>query len=135
MIKLFLLMVYLFIGSYALHADETPGSDQDFMKQLDAVKDPFEDGLPKPVAVVVVPPPPRVVLPPVVAPVKLPPPVIELPELKLQGVIVGDGIYQAIINDTVVPLQGSIARAQVIDVNKKGVELLFKGKKFFLKVD
>ena len=45
-------MICLLMGSYSLKADEEMGDDQEFMKSLDAVKNPFEDGLPKPVPVV-----------------------------------------------------------------------------------
>ena len=65
----------------------------------------------------------------------VPPPVIMLPTLKLQGVIVGEEIDEAIINDKIVPLQGRIEDVQVISVSKRGVGLLYKGKNFFLKVD
>ena len=71
------------------------------MCQLDNIKSPFEDGLPK---VVVLPPKPILEAPikPVEPPKPLPPPVITLPDLKVQGVIVGEGIQEAIINDKVV---------------------------------
>ena len=44
-------------------------------------------------------------------------------------------LHQAIINDQVVPLMGTIEGAQGYISEKEGVELSFKGKKFFLKVD
>jgi len=138
MIKLFFLLAFLWMGSHPLKADEAPGSDQDFMRELDGIKNPFEDGLPKPVPVVpaVQIHSPEPVLPvivkqrpkPVVVPVKL-------PELNLQGVIVGEDVNEAIINDKVVPLLGFIKGAQVKAVSKQGVSLLYKGKNFFLKVD
>ena len=62
-------------------------------------------------------------------------PEIVLPSLKLQGVMVGEDMHQAIINGQVVPLFGTIEGARVDSVSKEGVELFFKGKKFFLKVD
>lgn len=139
------MMICLLMGSYSLKADEEMGDDQEFMKSLDAVKNPFEDGLPKPVPVV--PQAPKVIFPtPVATPTYVAPkfempkvvPVIApvvLPTLHLDGVIVGDDIKQAIINDQVVPLMGTIEDAQVISVEKEGVELSFKGKKFFLKVE
>jgi hypothetical protein len=61
--------------------------------------------------------------------------VIPFPELNLQGVIVGEDIHQAIINDRAVPLHGTIEGVRVDSVTKQGVELFFKGKKVFLKVD
>ena len=128
------------MGTYSPRADETSASDGDFMNKLNDIKSPFEDGIPKPVII----PPPVVVhhqepirikieLPK--PHISLPQPVIQLPELKVQGVVVGDDVHQAIINDQIVPLLGFIDGVQLIDVSKQGVELLFKGKKFFLKVD
>jgi hypothetical protein len=153
MIKLFFLMIFLFMGSYSLKADEVLGSDREFMNELDAVKNPFEDGLPKLVPVVIqptkpevqpaipmpMPKPPEPIAPPrpmfvmpEIKPAALP---VTLPNLRLQGVIVGEDIHEAIINEQVVPLRGFIEGAQVDSVSKEGVGLLFKGKKVFLKVD
>jgi len=122
------------MGSHLLRADEVPLSDQEFMKELNAIKNPFEDGFPKPVIsrqvfhrVYVRQEKPKAK--------PLPPPVIVLPAFDLQGVIVGEGIYQAIINDKIVPLGDSIEGARVDAVQKEGVTLSYKGKKFFLKVD
>ena len=65
-----------------------------------------------------------------------PPPVVELPPgINLQGVLVGEDMHQAIINDQIVPLNGYIGGARLDVVNKEGVELNYKGKKFFLKID
>jgi hypothetical protein len=126
----------LLMGNYPLKADEVMGEDQDFLKALDNVKNPFEDGLPKPVPIEVQPPPPPVAPPPpVIIKPKPVPVVITLPKLDLQGVVVGEGVYEAIINDTEVPLLGTIEGARVISVTKQGVELLFKGKKFYLKAE
>ena len=74
----------------------------------------------------------RMFVMPKIEPAALP---VTLPDLHLQGVIVGEDIHEAIINDQVVPLLGFIEGAQVDSVSKDGVELLFKGKKIFLKVD
>jgi hypothetical protein len=133
MIKLIFLMIFLLIGNYSLRADEVPGADEEFAQDLDSVKNPFEDGLPKPV--IVAPPIIKHEAPKVIPKPKPVPPVIKLPELDLQGVIVGEGIQQAIINDQDVDLLGSIKGAQLVAVSKQGVELKYKGKKFFLKVD
>ncbi len=135
MIKLLFLLLFVSLSSYPLRADEAPEGDQEFDSQLDSIKNPFEDGIPKPVVVEPVHTedvkPVVVVKPPVV----FVPPVITLPALEVQGVIVGEGIYQAIIDDEVVALNGSIKGVKVITVTKQGVGLLYKGKKFFLKVD
>ena len=52
MIKLFFLIIFFFAGPYSLRADGVPGGDQEFKKELDNIKDPFEDGIPKPVVVI-----------------------------------------------------------------------------------
>ena len=139
MMKLFFLMVFFFAGPYLLKADEGPGGDREFMQKLASIKDPFETGFPKPVVV----PKPIDVPREVFKPIKVEPPkpkvvvapVITIPTLNLQGVIVGEGINEAIIDDQIVPLQGSVEGAKIIAVSKKGVGLLYKGQKFFLKVD
>ncbi len=144
MIKLFFLMIFFLAGPYSPKADEGLGGDQEFIAKLDNIKNPFEDGIPKPIIIneptpiyhgepIIHEEPKTIVLPePVAVPAE--PPVV-LPDLKLQGVMVGEDMHQAIINDQVVPLLGTIDGARVDSVSKEGVELFFKGKKFFLKVD
>ena len=137
--------MFLLFGSYSLQAADGLGGDQAFMKDLDSIKSPFEEGFPKPIVVVknIVAPvyKPQKQYKPFVKPKPRPKPVpvkpveIVLPALKLQGVMVGEDIYQAIINDQIVPLLGVIEGAQVKSISKQGVELLFKGKKFLLKVE
>jgi hypothetical protein len=135
MIKLLFLVLFFFLGTFSLKADEAPGGDEEFTKALDNIKSPFEDGFPKPVAQPVSAEQIRPKdLVPVVKPV-VPPEVIKLPALDLQGVIVGDEVHQAIINGKVVALQGTIEGAKLDSVSKEGVGLLYKGKKFFLKID
>jgi len=140
MIKLFFLMIFFLMGPYSLKAADAPGgNDREFTAKLDNIKNPFEDGLPKPVVIKMKPTvhytqhKARVIVRP--KPKAAAPPVISLPALNLQGVIVGEDIHQAIINGQVVPLLGTIKGARVDSVTKQGVELFFKGKKFFLKVD
>jgi len=124
------------MGNYSLRADEAPVGDRHFMEELNIIKDPFQDGLPKALEPVIVPQPQApqpVVIPP--KPVPVAPPVITLPTLSLQGVVVGEETQEAIINDKVIALHGTIEGAKVISVSKRGVRLLYKGKKFFLKVE
>lgn len=131
-------MIFLLMGPYSLKADEAPAGEQDFMSELDNIKNPFDDGMPKPVVVekpVKHEKPKPVILKPKPKPKRIVPPVISLPALKAQGVIVGENIHQAIIDDQVVPMGGTIKGVQVISVTRQGIGLLFKGKKFFLKVD
>ena len=144
MIKSFLLVVFFLVGSYPSMAAESVGGDQDFINELDSVKNPFEDGFPKakPVEKPIVQKPrhhqesrPVTVSAPVVRSQPIQEREITLPALKVEGVIVGEDIHQAIINDQVVGLEGDIDGAKVNAVSREGVELLFQGKKFFLKVD
>jgi hypothetical protein len=137
MIKLFLLVLFLLLGSFPLKADEVLGGDQEFIKELDIIKNPFEDGFPKPIVIKPEPihPVEHKKIKKVVHKKIVVPPEIKLPGLDLQGVMVGEDMHQAIINDEVVPLYGSIEGARVDSITKQGVEVLFKGKKFFLKVD
>lgn len=140
MIKLFVLMIFFFIGNYSLKAADVPGgNDQEFTAKLDSIKNPFEDGLPKPVVIMPKPAAYHEEPKPVVLPISKSEPVanikVGLPDLKLQGVMVGEDIHQAIIDDQVVPLFGTIEGVRVDSVTKQGVGLSYKGKKFFLKVD
>ena len=140
--NVFLFIILFFIGIAFIKADEM--SDGDFLSLLDKVKDPFMVDLPKapvtleppvkrpqepPVKIVVLPPPKTV------KPVVVPQEVVLPGDLKLEGVIVGEDIRQAIISGQAVDLQGTIEGARVVSITKDGVELLFKGKKFFLKAD
>lgn len=141
--KLFLLSILFFAGSVFIKADEM--SDGDFLSLLDKVKDPFMVDLPQAPVTLEPPvkhiqaPPVKTVAPPspktTVKPVVVPQEVVLPGDLKLEGVIAGEDIRQVIISGEVVDLQGTIEGARVVSITKDGVELLFKGKKFFLKAD
>jgi len=137
--NIFFLIILFFAGSIFIKADEV--SDGDFLSLLDKVKNPFMVDLPKPVVmpepVVKRPEAPRkeIPKPTPVKPVVLPPEVVLPADLQLEGVVAGEDMHQAIINGQVVGLQGTIEGARVVSITKNGVELLFKGKKFFLKTD
>jgi len=135
--NLFFLIILFFIGIVFIRADEAPLGDEEFVSAINQVKNPFVDDSPKPVVVAapVVEMPQKPPEAPKPMPVVVPPEVIVLPNLKLEGVVAGEEVHQAIINDQVIPLQGTIEGARVISVTKEGVGLLFKGKKFFLKVE
>lgn len=138
--NIFFLIILFFIGAAFIKADE--GSDGDFLSLLAKVKNPFMTDFPQPKAIVTPEslrpqaPLKETPKPPVkVKRVVLPPKVVLPADLKLQGVIAGEDMHQAIINGQVLDLQGTIEGAQVVSITKDGVELLFKGKKFFLKAD
>jgi hypothetical protein len=117
------------------------GGNEEFNNVLNTIKDPFVSGIPKPAAIETKPnvepsmPVGKIESKPAPMPVFVAPEVVTLPDLNLQGVMVGEEMHQAIINDRVVPLNGTIKGAKVVSVTKQGVELSYKRKKFFLKVD
>jgi len=53
-----------------------------------------------------------------------------LPDLKIQGVVWGGSLPQAIINNKVVKVGDTIEKAKVIDINKDGITVLFSGRKY-----
>ena len=126
MIKTLFFIMFFLLGVNTLRADEALLSDDEFLRELDNVKNPFEDGYPKPKDLPQKPKPKRHVIKRVI---------IIPPELDLQGVIVGDDMHQAIIDGQIVPLKGIIKGAQIYAVTKEGIGFIFKGKKFFLKVE
>ncbi len=141
--SLFLLIFLFLAGAVFIKADETHVSDEGFMQAVTRVRDPFKDpfaaNLSKPMEApkpLVKPPEPAPrISAPVEPPAAMPQEVVSLPNLKLEGVMVGEEMHQAIINGQVVGLQGTIDGARVVSMTKDGVELLFKGKKFFLKTN
>jgi hypothetical protein len=52
------------------------------------------------------------------------------PALKIQGIIWGGRLNQAIVNNKVVKEQDTIEGAKIISINKKGITVLFKGKEY-----
>ena len=54
------------------------------------------------------------------------------PPLTIQGLIWGVNIPCAIINNKVVRQGDSIDEAKIIEIRREGVDLLYKGKKFYL---
>jgi hypothetical protein len=131
---LFLLIVMFFVGIGLIKADDP--ADGDFLSLLEQVKNPFKADFPKPpenISVPVEKPKPKYIKP--VKPVVKHEEKVVLPELTLNGVVLGEDIHQAIIDDQLVALQETIKGAQVVDVSKEGVALLYKGKRFFLKIE
>ena len=146
MIKSILLIMFLLMGACPLKAQDASEGAQDLPNDLDNIRNPFEEvAVPKPPEVLNKPivqtmapktMPVQTLTPPVVTPKPVPvvAPVI-LPALKLDGVIVGGDIQEAIINDKVISVSGTIEGAKIISVTKQGVNLIYKHKKFFLKVE
>ena len=139
-------------------------SDHDFMELLDKIKSPFDSGLAKPAAPVEAVPGPggptgpggqpglgelqqrqmRGLLPntgpggtqnPPKRPSEPAEPIVLPVGITLQGVLVGEDMHQAIINDQIVPINGSVMGARLEEVNKEGVVMEYKGKKFLLKIE
>jgi hypothetical protein len=139
MIRLIFLVIGLLMGVFTVWADNAPEDDQGFISLLDETKNPFVDGLPKPVHVapvvthVYTPPKPRPAPPPLPPP---PPPPVRLPSgINVQGVMVGPNMHEAIINGQAVDLGGYVKGAAVIEITQHGVTFKYKGKKFLLPVD
>ena len=144
MIKLLLSILLVFSGAASIWAAPSDSNgDQDFINKLQNVKSLFEDGYPKEVVkpipkvvnVPVVRSFPKPITMPVIRPRKIQEVQVVLPNLQLQGVVVGEELHKAIINDEVVPLQGTIQGARLESVTKDGVGMFFQGKRFFLKVE
>ncbi len=134
-------MIVFLTGICPLMAAPGPDDDQDFLIELNSVKSPFDDGLPKPVPAKKKSAPKKNQVRTIQ--IQLPKLKVFRPELKaklpsdykVQGVIVGETVHQAIINGKIVPLRGTVDGAMVEAINKDGVELFFEGKKFFLKIE
>jgi hypothetical protein len=145
MIKLLLWLVFFLMGTYSVRAIST---EKDFLDMLDKIKSPFDDGMekapevPKPDQPAQTQNPsgttdPKTMMVPIKFVPKPPlrPPVVLPSGINLQGVLVGEDMHQAIINDQIVPLNGYIFGARLNAVSKEGIELDYKGKKFFLKIE
>lgn len=55
---------------------------------------------------------------------------ITLPDLKIQGIVWGGENPQAIINGKVCKIGAVIDDAHIADINKNGVDIFFRGRKF-----
>ena len=136
MIKLLFLLMFLFLGHYSLRADEVPVDDQEFMNEVDSVKNPFEDGLPKPV-VIAVPvinnTPPKRIVPKVE---KVVPPPIVLPALDVARSHSGGWHYiRRSLMIRMCLCWGLLKGPRLLLCKSRVLGCCFKGKKFFLKVD
>ncbi|MCU0652337.1 MAG: general secretion pathway protein GspB [Candidatus Omnitrophica bacterium] len=57
---------------------------------------------------------------------------VMLPNLVIQGVIWGSDIPQAIINNKVVKRGDTIDNVHIVDISKKGIDIMFEGRQFNL---
>lgn len=57
----------------------------------------------------------------------------DLPHLSVQGMIWGTGMPQAIINNSVVKVGQTISEAEILDIRKEGVYLLYQGRQYILR--
>lgn len=55
---------------------------------------------------------------------------ITLPDLKIQGIVWGGENPQAIINQKVCNIGSVIDDVHIVDINKNGVDIFFRGRKF-----
>jgi len=57
---------------------------------------------------------------------------LPLPALNIQGIVWGGKLPQAIINNQVVKVGDTVEGVRIIDINKKGITLLFNGQQHLL---
>ena len=57
----------------------------------------------------------------------------DLPHFSVQGMVWGTQMPQAIINNSVVKVGETIAGAEVLDIRKEGVYLLYQGRQYILR--
>jgi hypothetical protein len=122
--------------------------NQDFLRDLNQIRDPFQSQLPPPKEVPVVQAVPQNINPSVNAssevvfksipvPVKVVPPPVKQPDIKamvVKGLIWNTDEPQAIVNDKVVSVGDEIDGVEIISIDQKGVEFSNKGLKFFVDV-
>ncbi len=57
----------------------------------------------------------------------------ELPHLQVQGMVWGSKMPQVIINNTVVKVGEVIENAEILDIRKEGVYVLYEGRRYILR--
>ena len=57
----------------------------------------------------------------------------DLPQLKVQGMVWGTEMPQAIINNTVVKIGEFVQGAEVIDIRREGIYVLYEGKQYIVR--
>ena len=60
-------------------------------------------------------------------------PAVGLPQLTVQGMVWGSKMPQAIINNTVVKVGEVIEGAEILDIRKEGVYVLYQGRQYILR--
>lgn len=116
--KIYSVMLFLVSMNFCCYALGNPAFSQ---IEYDAMhlRDPFEPQLPKGQA-------------PALMPQKMKPlEEVKPPQLKVEGIITGGPIPQAIIKGKVVRAGDRIEDAQIISITKEGVEVLYHEKTFF----
>jgi hypothetical protein len=123
--------------------------NQDFLRDLDRIRDPFQSQLPLPKEIPVVQPAPQNInLPGNVTPseslfrsapvpIKSVPQPVKQPDVKamvVKGLVWNTGEPQAIVNDKVVSVGDEIDGVEVISIDQTGVEFSNKGLKYFVDV-
>jgi len=58
---------------------------------------------------------------------------VKPPELSVQGLVWGKVQPQAIVNNKVVTIGDTIEEAKIVEINKNGISILYKGKIFSMK--
>ena len=59
--------------------------------------------------------------------------VVGLPQLQVQGMIWGSAMPQAIVNNTIVKIGEIVDGAEILDIRKEGVYVLYEGKQYILR--
>lgn len=124
-----------------VEAQEVPVVEDVFDKIINEIKDPFLSQLPKKAEPVPSQPLPLKQVPIIIKPVQkvAPPPplpvvdvVITAPKIVVSGLVWGREIkdQQAIVEDSIVGVGGSIKGAKVVSISRSGLKVLYQGKYF-----
>lgn len=138
-------MILAWGGGPGVHAQE----NQEFLQDLNDIRDPFQSQLPPPK----LPPPAPVVQPkieipevpappappvvehtPVVQPIPRPDQKIEEIPVVVKGLVWNSDIPQAIVNDKVVRVGDEVSGMKVVSIQKKGIEFVKNGMTVFIHV-
>ncbi len=136
---------------------EITAEEKAFLQDLEKLKDPFLSPFAKKVVEEVKPPvpapvetpqpvpsklpepkptpPPRPTPVPVVLPVELNVAPFSTGGIKVNGIIWNTDLPQAIVNDSVVNIGDELQGAKIVSIKKEGIELLHRGKKYYLSIN